>query len=44
VPSEYNPQLKAVAPLTEAALRWLATHMPSSRGAAAAEGRHASAH
>ena len=39
--SEYNDRVKALAPLMEAALRWLADHTPGSRGDAAADGRHA---
>ncbi len=39
--SEYNERVKAAAPLMEAALRWLADHTPATRGAAAADGRHA---
>ena len=37
---EYNPRLRQLAPLTEAALRWLADATPGDRGAAAADGRH----
>ena len=38
--SEYNQRLKAVSPLMEAALRWLATQTPGFGGAAAAAGWH----
>jgi hypothetical protein len=40
--SEYNARLKAAAPLTEAALRWLAGRSHAGqRGDGAADGRHA---
>ena len=39
--SEYNQRLKGVAPLMEAALRWLADHTPRQRGDGEADGRHA---
>src|SRR5580693_7474872 len=38
--SEYNERVKALAPLMEAALRWLADHTPGRRRVAAADGRH----
>jgi hypothetical protein len=39
--SEYNQRLKDLAPLLEAAVRWLAEQTPGVGGAAAAAGRHA---